>query len=433
MRLVVFAVTVGCAAGCADDGALTAEERDVLAAFALPAAVPADPSNRFADDPTAAALGQRLFFDPRFSGALEAPNDGATDGSLGPAGATGRIACVSCHEIGVTGAGADLRSLAPTSLGASYMPRNTPTVIDAALVDIAGGGWQGWDGSRDSLWAIPLPAIEGVAENTTRLAYAHALYDSASYRAAYQAVFGPLPDLSNTARFPASGKPGDASFDGMAPADRAAIDRVFANAGKSLEAYMRRLTSRNAAPSPFDRMLAGDDSAMSPAAIRGAKLFIGKAACDECHRGPSLSDGKFHAIGVPQQGSHVPRADTGRTDGVALVLADPFNRAGAYSDLADATHLAGLAAPGTAGAFRTAPLRNVARTAPYMHDGVFATLPDVIEHYNRGGIAPGTDVELQPLLLDEQEIADLAAFLESLSDGPFTDPALVTCPAEVCP
>ena len=406
--------------GCVDETTFTPEERATLEAYRLPEAAPADPSNAVADDVRAAQLGKQFFFDTRFSGALGPLNDGASNGSLGAAGTPGMVACASCHapELG----GSDHRSRpSATSFAAGYTGRNAPTVIDAAYSDVAAGGWQFWDGRKDSLWAHALgPSESPVEHNGTRLLFAHVIYDH--YRAAYQAVFGALPDLADGVRFPAEGKPGDAAFDGMAAADQDAVNRVFANFGKAVAAYERRLISPAFAPSAFDRVLAGDDAAMTPGAIRGAKLFIGKAACDECHRGATFTDYHFHNIGCPQQGEHALATDIGREAGIATVKGDPFNRAGAYSDHVDATHLADLTALATdTGAFKTATLRNVARTGPYMHDGVYTTLWDVVNHYNFGGQTgaySGTkDVALVPLLLDAREVDDLVEFLGALTDG----------------
>jgi cytochrome c peroxidase len=348
-------------------------------------------------------------------------NDGVSNGSLGVAGSTGRVACYSCHQPELGGTDHRSRPIA-TSLGAGYTGRNAPTVINAAYSDVATGGWQFWDGRKDSLWSHALGPPESAAEhNTTRLAIAHVIYDH--YQTTYEAVFGPLPDLTDTVRFPSAGKPGDTAFDRMAAADRDAINRVYANFGKAIEAYERRLVSTGFEPSAFDRVLAGDDTAMTPAAVRGAKLFIGKAACDECHRGATFSDYKFHNIGCPQQGDNVLTTDVGRFAGVATVKADIYNRAGAYSDHADDSHLRSLAAgPVDVGAFKTATLRNLSKTGPYMHDGVYANLWDVVNHYNFGGgtgAYSGTkEVTIQPLLLDARELGDLVEFLRSLDDGP---------------
>lgn len=232
-------------------------------------------------------------------------------------------------------------------------------------------------------------------------------------------------------RFPAQGKPKpapteanpsppDGAWEAMAADDRTIVNQVFANFGKALAAYVRSLVSRDTA---FDRYLAGD-GAMSDAAVRGAALFVGKAGCDECHSSPHFSDDEFHNIGVAQTGERVPAMDAGRFADVQALLASPFNSSGAFSDDPDSGRLNGLVNPpaeATRGAFRTANLRGIAQTAPYMHSGQIATLADVVEFYDRGGGDPavGTkDSRLVPLGLDDAEKADLVAFLEALSLEP---------------
>jgi cytochrome c peroxidase len=406
--------------GCTDSRAFTDEQRAVLAQLRLPAGPPPDPSNAFSDNVAAAVLGKKWFFDPRLSGPLAPGNDGVTDGSLGPAGAIGRVACVSCHD--PANGGSDHRSRPPqTSLGADYSGRNAQTVLNAAYIDLGQGGWQTWDGRGDSLWGGNLLPLErSTSNNATRLQLAHVVFDH--YKADYEALFGPLPDLSNTTRFPPTGKPGSPEFDRMAPADQDAVNRVFANVGKALAAYERRLVSNAFQPSAFDRMLAGDDTAMTAEAIRGARLYVGKAACDECHRGPAFTDQKFHNIGVPQTGEHAFETDVGRYQGIPLVKDSLFNRAGAFSDALDDSHLRNLALrPADVGEFKTPTLRNVSKTGPYMHDGVYASLGEVVDHYNRGGgmgdFSGTKEVTISPLLLDSQEMSDLVEFLSSLDDG----------------
>lgn len=151
--------------------------------------------------------------------------------------------------------------------------------------------------------------------------------------------------------------------------------------GRAIAAYERTL---NSIDSPFDRYIAGDKNAMSPAAIRGLALFEGKGNCTDCHDGPNFTDNSFHNIGVNTK-------DLGR----GAVIQDPtLNKA-----------------------FKTPGLRNVTLTAPYMHNGSEATLMDVIEFYNRGGdIKEGISNLIVPLNLTEQEKADLLAFLGALTD-----------------
>src|SRR6185295_18666744 len=109
----------------------------------------------------------------------------------------------------------------------------------------------------------------------------------------------------------------------------------------------RLLVSNNFEASKFDRFMNGDKEAMEPAAIRGARLFIGHAGCAECHRGPMFTDYGFHNIGVPQTGQYVPTTDLGRFDGIgALITTDPnvvsFGRSSDFSDEKDDTYLLGL-------------------------------------------------------------------------------------------
>jgi cytochrome c peroxidase len=428
VRTLVMAVVAGAVltlgslpAALATEPPITPEEMAILRTFAL-GDLPPDPTNRWADDPRAAALGQELFFDSRFSGPLGPDNDGVTSGSLGKPGQWGKFSCASWHDS--SNGGSDHRTTASTSLAAGWTGRNAPSVLNAAYSPI----WQFWDGRKDSLWSHAMgPPESAVEHNGTRLQFAHLIYDH--YRSEYEAIFGPLPELTDLSRFPATGKPGDPSFDGMAPEDQVAINRVYSYFGKAIEAYERRLVSRNSA---FDRLLAGDDRALESAAVRGAKLFIGRASCNECHRGPTFTDYKFHNIGAPQIGAHVGQTDAGRADGIAKVLGDPFNRAGRFSDHPEDQHLRSLVvSPADIGSFKTPGLRSVSRTAPYMHDGVYLTLWDVLQHYRFGGGTgnfTGTrSPAIQPLNLSDRDLEDLIAFLESLDGAPLPD-ALVTAP-----
>jgi cytochrome c peroxidase len=145
---------------------------------------------------------------------------------------------------------------------------------------------------------------------------------------------------------------------------------------KAIAAYERTVLSGNA---PYDRFKAGDTGALSESATRGYKLFFGKARCSACHVGANLSDSSFHNLGTTT-------TDVGREA------------------------ISGLA--GDRGAFKTPTLREIARTAPYMHNGSLATLADVVAYYNKGG-NPGelVDEEIFPLNLSATEQADLVQFL----------------------
>jgi cytochrome c peroxidase len=159
----------------------------------------------------------------------------------------------------------------------------------------------------------------------------------------------------------------------------------------ALAAYLRGIYSVDA---PFDDFVAGDHTALDPSAMRGLALFAAKARCGECHSGARFTDDAFHTLGIGD--------DPGRSK------------------------ITGL--PADLGAFRTPSLREVALTAPYMHDGSLATLAEVVDYHDRGGNPhPGLDPRLKPLGLTAQEKADLVAFLEALSgtvvqDGVPVDP-----------
>lgn len=403
----------------------TDAERAILATLSPLGPVPADTTNAFADDPKAAALGQRLFFDKAFSGPLAVGDDGS-NGGLGQPGEAGKVACASCHAVGSDAL--DDRRTRPNnvSLGTGFTTRNALGLVNSSYY-----AWTNWAGRFDSQWSLPLAVLEGGATmHGTRLQMAHVLF--AKYRAEYDAIFPvPLdpaldPAAVDAARFPATGKPGDAAFDEMTPEDQAIINRIFTNYGKALAAYLRTLVSGNA---PFDRYVAGDLGAVSDPAKRGLHLFL--AHCAGCHRGPNFADDDFHALGVPQTGDHVPEVDAGRFPDVGALLASPFNVDGVFSD-DRATGKLGPVVPDDAqiGQFRTKGLRNVAGSGPFMHAGQFATLDDVIAFYDAGGgDVTGSpivkDPLIQPLGLDAQQRADLVAFLATLTGEPVPAERLV--------
>jgi cytochrome c peroxidase len=450
-HFVLLALATIAAPTACEKGPLSDEEMGALNGFKL-TPLPPDPSNAVADNPMAIELGQQLFFDPGYSGALGPYNVAENqNGALGKEGDPGRVSCASCHY--PSDAGVDRRSVPnATSLGASYTGRNAPTVINAAYSDV----WQFWDGRADSLWSQALGPPEGSLEcNGTRLAVAHLV--AGKYRSLYELAFPdyPLPDMTDLARFPAEGLPGkdpttctrgagepfDDAFDCMDPTDQESVNRIYVNFGKAIAAYERQLISPNFNPSPFDRFLSGETEAMSPSAIRGARLFVGRAGCAECHNGPTFTDRQFHNVGAPQTGQFVPATDTGRADGIRRFTAAPvgivrFDRSSSFSDQRDDKYLLALSTTtideSTEGQFKTPTLRNVARTAPYMHDGAYQTLWDVVNHYNFGGASgsySGTkDPAVAPLLLTDADLGDLVEFLRALDDDVPAVPALLNDP-----
>jgi cytochrome c peroxidase len=267
--------------------------------------------------------------------------------------------------------------------------------------------WYFWDGRADSLWSQALQPIESPREMAgSRDAAVRLVRGDGALRRAYEAAFGPLPSADTT--------------------------RAFVNLAKALEAFERTLVSQRA---PFDvfvaALRAGDlagQAALDPSAQRGARLFVGRGSCRVCHAGPTFTDGEFHDIGLGPAAA----ADAGRLEGIDRLRESEFGAAGRWSDATDgprAQHARFLArAPHAQGQFKTPTLRNVAITAPYMHDGRLASLRDVLAHYSAlpGRDTPGPHQEtvLAPLALTPGETADLIAFLESLTDASI-DPALL--------
>ncbi len=354
--LALATLLTGCANECPRVPGLDGTQCAELAAMRLPDVLPASNGNARADDQAAALLGFAIFFDARLS-------------------SNTNIRCQTCHV--PERFFADGR---PTSLGLEPVTRNSPSLYTAAWMR-----WQMWDGKADSLWSQPLLAFENPKEmNFTRLELAHRMAES--YQAKYEAIFGALPPLNDVVRFPARGKPGDVAFDSMAEVDRTAIDSVAANVGKALEAYERRLAL---GPGRFDRFLDGDATQFTASEREGARVFFA-AGCATCHAGPMLSDQAFHALGVGAPG------DRGRAEALEILARSPFNAAGVFHD-----GPAGEVPMPTAddeGAFRTPPLRNVARTGPWGHDGRFDTLEAAVDFHLPATVKPAERTALLAFL-----------------------------------
>ncbi len=419
------------------DPTLTDRERTLLLELS-PDVLPkpaADPTNQFAGDAAAAALGEKLFFDPSFSGKLLSTDHDGSPGSLGHPGDTGKVACASCHV--KDGGYSDTRSFQrQISLGAGWGRRRAPSLLDVAQSKLLM-----WDGRRDSLYGQIFGPVESVVEmNSSRLYLAEQLF--MRYQADFEKIFGALPPLGDASRFPLltadvtgcvpmhptepnptcdgpfRGMPGDhAEFDSMTTADQAAVTRVAVNFGKAIGAFERRLTC---GPGAFDAWIHGDRAALSRAAERGAALFVGKGGCVSCHSGPFLSDEQFHNVGLaPQivQQAFIDSDDHGAKTGVAALLADPLNSAGPFSDGTDG-RLPSAVTPAMDGAFRTPKLRCVASRPAFMHTGQLGTLERVVNFFDYGGdpaLYPGTS-EIHSLGLIPREKSDLVAFLRALGE-----------------
>jgi cytochrome c peroxidase len=369
--------------------------------------LPADSSNQYADDPRAAAFGQELFFDTRFS-------------------ANGEVACGTCHL-------PEKQFQDGTALahGVGTTDRRTMTLIGSTY-----SPWFFWDGRKDSQWAQALGPMESPVEHgSNRIHYAH-LIDQ-FYRTEYEEIFGTMPEVSHLPLVTGSIQSPEviAAWDSMSAEDREAVTRIYVNMGKSIAAYERLLLP---AGSRFDRyveaVLNGDyesaDQILNADEIAGLKLFIGKANCTNCHNGPLFTNNDFHNTGVPAA-KGLPD-DHGRAKGVQQVMADEFNCLSLYSD-ADESECSELKYMVSEGhqlerQFKPPSLRNVAARGPYMHAGQFATLEEVLNHYNTAPEAPAGHSELEPLNLNEKQIAQIISFLKTLDSPVNAEPHWLTRP-----
>jgi len=389
---------------------------EVLALSPVPP-TPDSPHNQYADHAGAALLGQHLFFETRLSN-------------------NNQVSCATCHS-----PEKDWTDGKIVSEGLEKVTRNSPT-----LFNLAHNRWFFWDGRKDSLWAQSLGPIENEKEmGGSRTAAYHLIAEDKILRTAYEDVFESIPALESKEAprigFPIqkdAENPNNVAWQKLNKHDQSAINTVFANLGKSIEAFERLIVSKD---SPFDHFVAelrtdqhGNNSPLTESAVRGLKLFVDRGQCTFCHAGPNLTDLEFHNIGLDRG---VIGLDTGRFDAVKKVKRDPFNGLGAFSDdksIEANKSLFFLAQkPNNLGEFKTPTLRNISRTAPYMHDGRFETLRDVIHFYSELDQTPALghrEETLQPLALTEEETNDLIEFLKSLTGKPL-DPSLFSKPSSL--
>jgi cytochrome c peroxidase len=355
--------------------------------------VPVDPSNKYSDNLKAAVLGKKLFFEDKFSG-------------------NQKVSCSTCHR-----ADYFFTDDLPRSHGMGTTPRRS-----MPLIGVAYNSWFFWDGRVDSLWAQALGPIENKLEHgisRTMSAYIISQY----YRKEYEEIFGPLPEFMEKT-FPQKARPALDDPEAlkawvlMTPEQRAEVNQVYVNMGKSIAAFVRTILPE---PSPFDRyveQILSDKPLTSRMALtddeaRGLKLFIGKAKCTNCHNGPLFTNGDFHNTGVPPVDKEKP--DKGRAAAITQVLSSEFNCFGKYSD-AKPNECLELRFIETSeekytGAFKTPTLRDVADRAPYMNAGQFSTLREVLEFYRSKAQNP----ELGHQNLTDKELDQLEAFLRTLS------------------
>ena len=185
----------------------------------------------------------------------------------------------------------------------AYTTRNAPTVFNAAYSPL----WQFWDGRADSLWSQALSPPEGAAEcNGSRLAVAHVLLRSLPRRVRRRVRR--RRDARPVGHHPVSARR-QARRAGVRPHDlrgQDAVNEIYAHFGKAIAAYERRLVSSAFEPSPFDGFMAGDDPGDVAGGDPRRRLFVGRAGCNECHRGAMFTDFAFHNVGAPQTGKYVP-------------------------------------------------------------------------------------------------------------------------------
>ena len=339
------------AAGLLTVAGLTAVAQEVPPLATLPP-VPVPADNPMT--PEKVELGRQLFWDGRLSG-------------------NGAMACSVCHlpELG-------WGTATPISFGypGTEHWRNSQTILNSAYYNKLF-----WEGNVTSLEAQARAAAGGgVAGNGDGSMMEMRLRFVPEYVEAFREVFGTdWPKISQ--------------------------------AWQAISAYQRTIVT-DPEQVPFDRYLAGDESALSDSALRGKDLFEGQAGCIACHNGALASDQGFYALGVPSapQFEDDPLFQiTLRWELYQKGMPEALYRAG--GDDLGLFHV--TKRPEDKGRFRTPSLRELRWTEPYMHNGVFETLEEVVAFYNEGGGA-GNRV-LSPLDLDDQQQADLVAFLEALS------------------
>ena len=302
-------------------------------------------------------LGRLLFFDPRLSG------DSSTS-------------CASCHapEYGY-GDGAELSRGYP---GTKHW-RNAQTLVNSAYLT---NGLH-WDGSVGSLLhQVPGAMGTAFAANIDVTMAEERMKQIPEYRNRFLEIWGEDPTIEQITQ--------------------------------AIAAYEHSLVS---ADSPFDRFAAGDVFGFSPEAARGQVIFAGKGNCVSCHNGALATDEDFHNTSVPRNPEfledplvQVTFRSAMRGFGVAKEVYEGLDRdPGLYAVTQNDEDM---------GKFRTPPLRYLTFTAPYMHNGIFYTLDEVVNFYDAGGTEDvfGTkSAMIEPLGLTDQEKSDLVAFLESLS------------------
>lgn len=355
--------------------AIGADQALVPTPLGLPALqVPADNPQT----PEKVALGDKLFNDKRFS-------------------STGEVSCATCHA--AEKAFTDGPLSVSEGINKLKGTRNAPTVINSAYMRTLF-----WDGRSPTLEDQALhpfvnPVEMGLKDHQPIL---EIVRSDPEYVRAFKAVFG---------------KTGD--------------EVTMKEVTQAIAAFERTKISGD---SPFDRYyFGGDSAALTPAQRRGLDLFVNQGRCVSCHvieqTQALFTDNRFHNVGVgindiqddvPALAQEFLRAEATLSEVDVKVLSD--KRTSELGRLAVTRKLEDI------GSFKTPTLRNVAVTAPYMHDGSKATLRDVVVHYNNGGVTNEGDRAndflssgIRPLNLSDDQIDDLVAFMEALTSPEFAN------------
>jgi len=351
----------------------TASERAMIVAHGpWPPSSTFDPSNRASGNPDAITLGARLFSDARLS-------------------KDNRFSCETCHQFSQSFTdGQKVNSVH------HRLDRNTPTIIN-----LRWSRWFGWDGSADSLWAQSIrPIVSNREMQATPEHVAKLISEDALLSCGFLKAFGTSPSTL-----------GD--------------EEVLVLAAKALAAYQETLVSGRSAFDDFrDALIRGDyrsARAYPVEAQRGLKIFAGRGKCSLCHFGPNFTNGEFADVGIPFFISKGV-VDKARFGGIQNLKKSPYNLLGRFNDdpgrstATSTRHV--VIQHRNWGEFKIPGLRNVALTAPYMHNGSLPTLKSVVRHYseiNEDRLHSDGEKILQPLNLNPTEIGDLVAYLRSLT------------------
>jgi cytochrome c peroxidase len=341
-----------------------------------PVPIPADNPQT----PDKISLGDKLFNDTRFS-------------------STGQVSCATCHDAKKTFTDSPLH----VSEGINKLTgtRNAPTVVNSAYFQSAFWDGRSPDLEDQALHPFVNPVEMGLKDHQPIL---QIVRTDPQYVDAFKKVFG---------------KSGE--------------QVTMKEVTQAIAAFERTIV---AGDSPFDRWrFGGDEKAMGPEAIRGFEVFIGQGRCVSCHvveqTQALFTDNRFHNIGVginqiqedvPRLAGKFLKAKAAGIDVDIAVLTD--KKTSELGRFAVTDRLDDL------GAFKTPTLRNIAVTAPYMHDGSLKTLKETVVHYNNGGVTKEGDRVndflsggIRPLNLSDQQIDDLVAFMEALTSPRFAKPA----------